>query len=224
MKKSSKTIKIDKDTLLNTSAVEMNISVLRRIQAWKDRQVIHMPAILESASFEAMPEADEGSPLNCWEINLQLPSSFNVNDREQICSTSLVDKEIKLRKASLHDSLAELRSLLQKQWWLVNRKKRDALGLGQKSAAQFNTAICSIIDRQDKHVQRYRRSRNALLSLSPDGQWKKTFRELQDSEIRMLEDKGLQRPSWIWTMKTATPISKEEFYSGTYYDVKIFYK
>ena len=183
-----------------------------------------MPAILESTYFEAMPDADEGSSLDCWEINLQFPSSYDANVREEFCATSLVEKEIKLRKAAAYDSLAEIRSLLQKQWWLVNRKKRDALGSGQKSTTQFNTAIRSIIDRRDNHVERYRRCRIALLLLSPDGQWKKILRELHDSEIRTLEDEGLQRPSWIWTMKHSSPISKEEVYYGTYFNILIIHK
>ena len=173
---------------MSTSAVETNIAISRRIRSWKDRQAIHMPALFESDVFEGIPDADNSESLDCWEVNLQFPSSLDVEARETFCSEALLKKELKLRKAGAHDSLVELRLLLQKRWWLKNKKKKDVIGTGQKRSKKLNLAIISILERQDKYIERYKRNRRAVLSLSPGDVWLEQYRELQSTDVRTWDD------------------------------------
>ena len=78
-KKDTKTLKIDKITELSTAAMEKNVSIMRRIRAWKERQIIHMPALLESDLWEPFPNIEDGYVVHCWDIKLQFPSSFQAD-------------------------------------------------------------------------------------------------------------------------------------------------
>ena len=51
----SKRVKLEKTTASSTSLLEKNVSAIRRIRAWKDRQVIHMPMLMESDLWEGVP-------------------------------------------------------------------------------------------------------------------------------------------------------------------------
>ena len=65
----------DEDTVSHTTAEEQNINIMRCISGWKRSQIIHMPALSESDVWEGMPKKEDGV-VNCWNINLQFPSSF----------------------------------------------------------------------------------------------------------------------------------------------------
>ena len=160
-------LKKDKETLSGIQVVESNVAALRRIRLWKEHQAIHMPALTESALFEGMPDADDIENLESWEVILQFLLSLVAETREQLCSEALVKKELKLRKAAAHDALVELHSLLQKQWWLRSKKRKDVLGTGQKRNKKVNLAFSSLLERQHKYAERYRRNRRAVLSLFP---------------------------------------------------------
>ena len=214
-------LKEDKSTLLSTIAMEQNVNAIRRIRAWKQRQIIHMPALVDSETWEPMPEKDEdGAALNCWNIQLQFPSSFNSNSRSDYCSAKLVEKETRLRTAAAYDSLSQIRLLLQRKWWLIDTKKKDVLGTGQKRNTKSNAAIRSLEDRCKMHVERYRRNRAALISLDSKGPWLQSLKRLKDSDVRMLADdegmgEGRRKPSWIWSTRGAASPSEREIYYGT---------
>lgn len=215
-------LKADRLTVLRTVAAEQNVDTIRRIRAWKDRQIIHMPGLVESSLWEPMPDKDEdGQVTDCWTIVLQFLSSLDAKNREKYSSKALIEKEIKLRTAVAHDSLAQIRSLLQKEWWLVGRKMKHVLGSGQKRNIKANAALQLLAAQRTGSVERYRRNREALSRLNPTGSWASSLKVLKESDIRMLDDdegkgEGRWAPSWIWGIRKSTSIDEKEVYGGSY--------
>ena len=212
-------LKADKITVLNTAATEQNADTIRQIRAWKDRQIIHMPGLVESNIWEPMPDKDEGHVAECWTIPLQFPSSLDAKKRKKYSSQTLVDKEIKLRTAVARDSLAQIRLLLQKEWWLLGRKKKHVLGSGQKRNIKANAALQSLAAQQAGFVERYRRNWEALSCLSPKGVWEGSLKVLEDKDVRMLDDdegkgEGRREVSWIWGLRKSVSIQEKEVFGG----------
>ena len=200
--------------------VEQNADAVRRIRAWKNKQIIHMPALVESDLWDAMPDKEEdGQALDCWDVDLQFPSSLDENRRLEYSSPALIDKEIKLRLAAARDSLAQIQLLLQKEWWLTGRKLKHVLGSGQKRNLKSNAAIRSLVAQRTAFVERYRRSWTALSRLYPEGQWKESLKRLRDKHVKMLADdegkgEGRRTPSWIWGVKGSASFPEKEIYYG----------
>ena len=213
---------MDKSTVLSTTLTEQDVDTIRRIRAWKNRQIIHMAAFTESELWESMPEKEEdGTITNCWNIKLQLPSSLSAATRAEYCSPALVAKEKHLRVAVAYDSISMIRSLLQKEWWLTGRKLKHVSGPGQKKKGKMNAAIRTLVEQRDLQVERYKRNWNALHSLDPNGSWSKTLKALHKNDIKMLAEdegkgEGRRKPTWIWRIKGAASISDKDVYYGMY--------
>lgn len=110
----------------------------------------------------------------------------------------------------------DVRRVLQKQWWLTSMKKKHVSGPGQRINTKSSAAIQALRDEREKHVERYRRARNAMSKLDSGGDWEHDLKPLRDEDIKPLEDnedgrkgEGRRSPSWIWGLKGASVATKE---------------
>jgi hypothetical protein len=95
-------------------------------------------------------------------------------------------------------------------------KQKDKYARGVHHNTRANGAITKSQSKVDRAAEKYRTSREAMLSLSdpfvtPD--WSDTLRVLKTEDVRGLSDallgdtEGMRLPSWIWTTNTGIQAS-----------------
>ena len=163
---------------------------------------------LPSLSFET-PESTK----------LLLPSSLPSKLRDDPSIKKIAAKELRLRIAQADDSLADIRRLRRLITGLINFKKLNVSGTGNKPNTRMRTLHNRMMNKVDRSANRYIAARNALLSLDPSGgDWKDRLRELnKKTDIRGpgrdpddLTSKGRYEISWIWTVTRPVNNTLEE--------------
>lgn len=200
-------LKKTKATARSTSAIEKNTALYRRIMLWKTAQSTYMPGL----TTVLLPEEEDESEFKgkSWDIKLLLPSTLKKEVRTRVCVAGLVEKEKLLRQAEAYDALEDIRKLLLRSFKMVNWKEQHTSGPGQKINTRANAKINELKSKRSAFVKRYRRARNALLELDPDGTWQSELRELNDGDIRAPmrwkrgTGEGNITQSWIWKMRDA---------------------
>ncbi|KAI0643898.1 hypothetical protein C8Q79DRAFT_1002434 [Trametes meyenii] len=181
-------------------------NALRRwVYLWIEVQNVYMPSVLQlrlqtGTAYPATIQHD--SPLGHGpdghdndhdvetvdpeDIILWVPSSLLSSLRVGDFTLRLVDIELRLRIAQAADSLND-----------ICRLRRMLKSISEFKRINFNR-------KQAHAVERYRAARKALLSLDPNGKWKRQYRELLDSALTGpgVEDdgpgEGDRVVSWIW--------------------------
>ena len=105
--------------------------------------------------------------------NLFLPSSLPSSLRDNPTIEKIATKELQLRIAQADDLLADIRRLRRLITGLINFKKLNISGTGNKPNTQMRTLHNRMMNKVDRSANRYITVRNALLSLDPTGgDWK----------------------------------------------------
>ena len=189
---------------------EKRNSLAHRIQQWREVQLAYTPTVatllVSNLTNSELPLASFESPES---TNLFLPSSLPPNLRDNATIKKIADKEFRLRIAQADDSLADIRRLRRLITGLINFKKLNVSGAGNKPNTRMRTLHNRMMNKVDRSANRYIAARSALLSLDPSGgNWKDRLRELDKKKDirgpgRDPDDptsKGRYEISWIWTV------------------------
>ena len=150
-------------------------------------------------------------------IKLWLPSQLDAEDRDVICSQSVIKSEKELRFAQLEDTLNDLRRARRIRRGLLTFHKVQLSGEGQKTQTKSRAVMQTVQDRINKCFRRYCTARDALLRLDPHGDWKDLYLPLTQDDNRgpgkepdeISNSDGQYSPSWIWRSST-TAVSPDE--------------
>jgi hypothetical protein len=203
-----------------TDLHEKRIALLRRIQVWREVQMVYMPCVASLLSSSPNPDLNEirtntSSTERVENITLFLPSSLPTTLppalREIGISPGLLEKEIKLRIAQADDALAELRRQRRIVTGLVLFKKLNISGTGQKKNTRLRTLFNRFRNTTERVAERYRTAHRVLTNMDPGGSWSTRLHVLRPEDIRGPGredfDKHDRRPevserrreqSWIW--------------------------
>jgi hypothetical protein len=200
---------------------EKRITLHRRIQGWREAQLVYMPCVASLLASSAINGFDINSPIpplpseRVENMSLWLPSSLPTSMPAQLRTTGLspglLDKETKLRLAQADDALAEIRRQRRVVTGLVIFKKLNVSGSGQKKNTRMHSLFKRFSNKTERVAERYRAARKALEVLDPGGTWQTRLQVLRPEDIRGpgREDitKHDRRPemcekrreqSWIW--------------------------
>ncbi|KAG2028236.1 hypothetical protein BDR03DRAFT_1020076, partial [Suillus americanus] len=135
-------------------------SLQRRLEAWARIQELYMPAVcqLRHQSSEAIERVEELKP---QDFELWLPSQLPT---ETPTDQKLAGYEWDLRYAQALDALDDVRSHLRLRSHIYMYKDKNIRG--QAGSTRAKKIIDSVGSRKQASVLKYRRARNALLSLT----------------------------------------------------------
>lgn len=120
---------------------------------------------------------------------IYLPSSLNPSNQTSACIAGLVEVEDRLRLAHCTEALEDLRRHLRTRSFATKLRRHAAHSQGTYTRAR---ALQDQIDGKVRAATvRYRAARKALLSLRGPGHWEEGLRELQDGDIRGLNERAL---------------------------------
>ncbi|KAJ7092018.1 hypothetical protein B0H15DRAFT_922120 [Mycena belliarum] len=161
-----------------------------RLQAFRKVQLTYMPRLRRylSPTQKLVWDADDKQP---EATRLFMPSELaSRGTREKACAAGLDGVEARLRTGEAGEALAQIRQGLRTRT-MTNRFKirnwsgQRALTRGQGILRQINIKIHAA-------KLRYRYARQALLKLKGHGDWEKTYRVLQDDDVRALNARSLR--------------------------------
>lgn len=211
-KRAPASTKTDRRTLRGLDVEDKAAELRRKITQWKrDIQPVYMPGLngngADRSSSESDSESDVGDEdCEVWDLRLHLPSEFDAEKRDRLCTAGLADKEFRLREAQADDSLDELRRALRSVSTLTRHQRTQTAGAGVAANTRMLTLIAKHKAKVDRLADRYRVARVALLNLDPDGLrggWKNRLQELKPEHVRppKADDgpgQGSFVLSWIW--------------------------
>lgn len=150
---------------------------------FRELQVHYMPGLAihqqSTPSNTCLPE----------DVPLLLPSSIGPDVRERTCSAALFDIESQLRLAQTSDALEDLRYNLRLRSF-TNRFKIKNI-TGQRPNTQARDIQKQIDDKVRVAAAKYGRARQAYLNLAGPGDWERTYRILEQKDIRGLHESAL---------------------------------
>jgi hypothetical protein len=171
------------DTELQTKRT----ALLKAIQKFRNHQQAYMPGLiprLNSQGFREGPEALAAPET----MKLFLPSAFSPAHREKLCSQTIVDIELRLRKAQMSEALSGLRRQLCARMYVGKLKNKN--GNGQAYYLRSNAFISQVNGRLREHQRLYDSARRAMTNLQPNGEWQEVYRELRPEDIRGINQKA----------------------------------
>jgi hypothetical protein len=179
---------------------ERRNALRRRITAFIELCNHYMPALGDLSN-----ESQSPSNMQPEVIPLRLPSSLSATARLVICSSTLIDLQLRIRLAQADDGLCELRRLLRVTRGLWDYKGKQ-IGPSQRMSTHARTLIGRFKDKTTRCANRYRQAYEALLALDPNGTWKSQLQPLRDEDIKGLgkdvdEAEGTRELSWIWLVQ-----------------------
>ncbi|TDL25097.1 hypothetical protein BD410DRAFT_717811, partial [Rickenella mellea] len=189
-----------------------------RIDHWRGIQAVYMPGV-SSTLHDRNPSLDERTEAGNAELSpLILPSALQVSDRIASSLPGLAEKERRLRLAQADDCLQQIRRLLRIKSNLWQYKLTNVSG--QRASTRARSIIDRFGQKVQRHADRYRAARTALLALDPTGDWQTRLHVLNTGDIRGLgrdddtnngtgrkkgmptrESEGRRGVSWIWIRK-----------------------
>ncbi|KAJ2924239.1 hypothetical protein H1R20_g12855, partial [Candolleomyces eurysporus] len=185
----------------------------RRINQWREVQLVYAPCVVTQ-----LPNSDEseGLALNTPAENIPLLLPSALPPSLQVSVSLLVEKECKLREAQCDDALGEIRRQRRILTGLVQFKKLNLAGQGNKP----NTRVCSLYNRIQTKITkaetRYNVARAALATLDANGAWSSRLHVLKPEDIhgpgKDPEDisNGRFIMSWIWLIPRARSEGPDE--------------
>ncbi|TDL15288.1 hypothetical protein BD410DRAFT_732930, partial [Rickenella mellea] len=191
-----------------------------RIDQWRRIQAVYMPGVSSSLQ-DRNPSLDGRTEAENAELSpLLLPSALQPSDRVAGCLPGLAEKEQRLRLAEAEDCIQQIRRLLHVKATLWQYKTVNVSG--QRASTRTRSIIERFGVKVERHADRYRAARTALLALDPLGDWQTRLLVLLSGDIRGLgrEDDGTKRKgmhvhesegrravSWIWIDRVVrTPV------------------
>ncbi|VDC02319.1 unnamed protein product [Peniophora sp. CBMAI 1063] len=125
-------------------------------------------------------------------VTLWLPSNLASDMRSKVCNGDLVNKEIKFRIAVCNDQIHNVRRAVRTVEAFYSCSNKVGF-LTQRHQTRNQTALKSMVENLNRHVERYRRSWNALCVLDPQNShgWQASLKELTKKDLRTPEDDEL---------------------------------
>ncbi|PPQ97896.1 hypothetical protein CVT26_013070 [Gymnopilus dilepis] len=174
-----------------------------RIRVWEQLVPIYMPGLLQYVtdrfrSSQSSPEADidgKSSPAKSHHpefFEIHLPSRVVASDRGVVCREGLVEIEERLRVGQCNDALEGLRQILRLKARMIQFKNKNIRG--QREGTRSRAVIDRVHERARAAAAKYRAAREALYRIRGPGPWEKTFRVLEDGDVRGYQDPDRLRP------------------------------
>lgn len=138
---------------------------------------------------------------------LHLPSSLPLSLQNSPPQSSLAEKEGRLRIGQAEEALENIRHGRRTVTGLVQFKKFNISGAGNKPNTRLRTLLNRIQYRIQRAANAYRTAYEALLILQPGGEWTTQFRKLHLEDIRgpgrhvddpIQQTQSRYEMSWIW--------------------------
>ncbi|KAH9478965.1 hypothetical protein JR316_0009428 [Psilocybe cubensis] len=167
---------------------EQRNALTTRIRAWEQLLPIYMPGIIQYKADHPIHEAST----HAEDLQLWLPSTIPEPHRSEISAHNLPNIERQLREAQLTDSLNAIRQILKVKARMIAFKNKNIRG--QRGGTRSTAVIDRVHERARFAADKYRKGREAHLALAGPGDWEKTFRKLDDKDIRSYQDPDRLRP------------------------------
>lgn len=186
---------------------ERRTGLQRRINQFREVQIAYSPCIATLLPVGGgQAENEVRNQVHPEDIPLHLPSSLPASLRHSI--TTLADKERRLREAQCDDALSDIRRQRRILTGLVQFKRLNLAGQGNKPNTRIRTLYNRIQLKITRAHQKYSTAREALLVLSPDGNWVHRLKVLHKDDIKGPgkeegESSGRYVMSWIWMVPRA---------------------
>ncbi|EAU86991.2 hypothetical protein CC1G_08462 [Coprinopsis cinerea okayama7 len=174
----------------------------RRIARWREVQIVYAPCVAPLLPGITAGEDSEGAEvIKPEDIPLYLPSDLTPTLHQTI--PAMTEKERRLREAQADDALSEIRLGRRILTGLTQFKKLHLAGAGNKPNTRVRSLYNRIQAKISKAANRYRRARDALVTINPTGEWTHRLKPLNPGDIRgpgreSHESSSRFIPSWIW--------------------------
>ena len=163
-----------------------------RFADWKTAQAIYMTYVppLQRASARIIAEEEEDDDddqtdeltVTVHDIIIILPSGIEYAETMQ-GYTELAQKETRVRIAQAHDALETIRRLQRVITGVNIFKKAQLAGAGQKVTTCTGSYYNRLKIKIELATERYQIAWKALKKLDPDGDWKKSLKELNKDDV-----------------------------------------
>lgn len=168
------------------ASIKEQRTVLRdKLTAWLQLRSVYIPGLLQllsdiNKSAPAQPD-EEPETFELW-----LPSALPETRRRAACYEGLPSIESRLRTAQCYDSLDDVRYVMRVKARMVQFKNQNVRG--QREGIRSRAVVDRVHEKAMTAVRRYRRSRQAKLTLDGPGEWEKSLRDLRDEDVRSYRD------------------------------------
>ncbi|KAF9032545.1 hypothetical protein BDZ89DRAFT_948234 [Hymenopellis radicata] len=189
----------------------------RQIRLFRSSQLVYMPGVAARLAAETVARR---VPIDVEDQKLWMPSDFDANIRQTVCSPGFPAKEKELRITQCNDALHAMRDCERglRTYAAFRRDETD----GQAVLTRSQSSIKTIEARRDFNADKYRHCRRALERLDPGGAWSVELRPLRqadvnnmtgggfDIDVLMPLGEGAAELSWIWANETGHGIDVVE--------------
>ncbi|KAJ7448474.1 hypothetical protein B0H11DRAFT_1744214 [Mycena galericulata] len=219
---------------------ERRLAFFAKYRKFQKLQEIYTPAAVRACEAAEAARDPDAPAIAAEKVQLFMPSSLSVEEREGGCQRGIPAMEARLREAQCSDALIALRSHLHSKRHLINFRNKNVTG--QVKATKSRTLIGAVGDKANAAANKYRQGRAALLKLKgPDHA--PHFRELKEADLTLDGEeaasdtaarkklamlsagKGARTPrhiagssrrvlSWIWTAQGALESGEEELHAS----------
>ncbi|KAJ7016056.1 hypothetical protein C8F04DRAFT_983227, partial [Mycena alexandri] len=121
-------------------------------------------------------------------VKLFMPSELAAAVRAQACEKGLEAIEEEMREGELQETLEELRQALRLRT-MTNRFRQRNMTV-QRALTRGQGVLRQITIRVHKAKLRYRYARNALARLQGHGPWEKTYKVLEEGDVRGINERA----------------------------------
>lgn len=174
------------NTLEHTRRIERRLSLRKKIEAFRQLQLDHMPGVQRLLEeYSNLDDQDHEAE----DIPLFMPSDLAAAVRSLICDAKLIAVEDELREAQTSESLDDLRRALRARTFANKFKIKNVTG--QRANTRAHEWQKTIDNQALTSKYRYRRARKALLALRGHGAWEATLKELKDEDVRAFNERAL---------------------------------
>jgi hypothetical protein len=186
----------------------------RRINQWREVQAVYAPCVAPLLPSATVDDTEGQQRTTPEDLALYLPSALPTTLRSTI--PLLVEKEKKLREAQCDDALGEIRRQRRILTGLVQFKKLNLAGQGNKPNTRVRSLYNRIQAKVTKADMRYQAAHAALASLDPNGDWSLRLQVLKPGDIRgpgrdpEEVSNGRFIMSWIWLVPRARSEGPDE--------------
>ncbi|KZS94987.1 hypothetical protein SISNIDRAFT_396790, partial [Sistotremastrum niveocremeum HHB9708] len=167
---------------------ERRRALIRRISAWRQLHLSHMPGVQELVQ-DAEDLLDHSDDVEVPPITLKLllPSHLSTtstteqpSERTRFATDNLCTKEAKLREGHAAAALTSLRRAIRCKIKVYKSKKANVRGIRDNTRA--GTVVAQYQQKISTAADIYRLAYNALHSLDPGGEWLESYKPLRPTD------------------------------------------
>ncbi|KAF9016354.1 hypothetical protein BDZ89DRAFT_918554, partial [Hymenopellis radicata] len=176
----------------------------RQIRLFRSSQLVYMPGVAARLAAETVARR---VPIDVEDQKLWMPSDFDANVRQTVCSPGFPAKEKELRITQCNDALHAMRDCERglRTYAAFRRDETD----GQAVLTRSQSSIKTIEARRDFNADKYRHCRRALERLIRADVNNMTGGGF-DIDVLMPLGEGAAELSWIWANETGHGIDVVE--------------